>query len=111
MRAKQQQSAASKERILDAALQEFAASGLGGARVDRIAEAADINKAMIFYYFESKENLYKEVISRALYDIMPQAQKILLSSSEPEGFLEDFPRVYIEFFKMLQDGTEKQESP
>jgi AcrR family transcriptional regulator len=51
-----------KERILAAALDEFAEHGLAGARVDRIARRAVINKAMIYYHFDSKEALYDEIL-------------------------------------------------
>ena len=51
-----------KERIFDAALDEFADHGLAGARVDRIAHRAGINKAMIYYHFDSKEALYDHVL-------------------------------------------------
>lgn len=52
----------SRRRILEAALDEFSEYGLAGARVDRIAERAKINKAMLYYHFTSKEKLYQEVI-------------------------------------------------
>jgi TetR/AcrR family transcriptional regulator len=48
-------------KILEAARDEFAEYGLAGARVDRIAQRAGVNKAMIYYHFSSKENLYHEV--------------------------------------------------
>ena len=47
-----------RQKILKTALQEFANFGKAGARVDRIAEQAGVNKAMIYYHFNSKENLY-----------------------------------------------------
>ncbi len=47
-----------RARILDAALSEFSAHGLAGARTDRIAAGAGVNKALLYYYFGSKENLY-----------------------------------------------------
>jgi TetR/AcrR family transcriptional regulator len=50
--------AETRGRILDAALSEFAAHGLAGARTERIATAASVNKALLYYYFESKEKLY-----------------------------------------------------
>jgi TetR/AcrR family transcriptional regulator len=50
------------QRILKAALKEFSTYGLSGARMERIAEVAKVNKAMIFYYFSSKEKLYEVVI-------------------------------------------------
>ncbi|MFF3658797.1 TetR family transcriptional regulator [Streptomyces olivochromogenes] len=59
-------SAATKARLLDAASAEFAAHGLAGARVDRIAEAANANKQRIYAYFGSKEQLFDAVIDRVL---------------------------------------------
>ena len=47
-----------RSRILDAALSEFSANGLAGARTERIAAAAGVNKALLYYYFDSKEKLY-----------------------------------------------------
>jgi AcrR family transcriptional regulator len=54
-------SALTRRRILDAAIREFSATGLAGARIDRIAEAAEANKAMIYRYFTSKERLFDAV--------------------------------------------------
>ena len=47
-----------RTRILDAALSVFASDGLAGARTEQIAAAAGVNKALLYYYFESKEKLY-----------------------------------------------------
>lgn len=55
---------ASRARILDHARIEFVTHGLNGARVDRIAEAAGVNKNLIYHYFGSKEALYLEVLER-----------------------------------------------
>jgi TetR/AcrR family transcriptional regulator len=54
----QERSQESRDRILDAALGEFSAHGLAGARMDQIAGAAGVNKALLYYYFQSKEQLY-----------------------------------------------------
>jgi len=51
-------SEATKRRLLDAAAREFAAYGIAGARVDRIAESAKANKAQIYHYFGSKDELF-----------------------------------------------------
>lgn len=51
-----------REKILESARREFAHYGLAGARVDRIAKQARVNKAMIYYHFQSKEKLYGAVI-------------------------------------------------
>jgi len=47
-----------KARILDAAVNEFSVNGLAGARTEQIAEAAGVNKALLYYYFQSKQALY-----------------------------------------------------
>ena len=57
--ARVERSADTRTRILAAALSEFAANGFAGARTQRIASAADVNKALLYYYFESKEKLYQ----------------------------------------------------
>jgi len=55
---------ASRDSILKAALAEFAQQGLAGARVDAIAAAAGVNKALLYYYFHDKESLYGAVLDR-----------------------------------------------
>ncbi|MFD8984671.1 TetR family transcriptional regulator [Streptomyces sp. NPDC059564] len=59
-------SSATKARLLDAAFSEFAAYGIAGARVDRIAEAAQANKRLIYVYYGNKEQLFDAVLQRAL---------------------------------------------
>jgi TetR/AcrR family transcriptional regulator len=57
-----------QQRILEAALQEFAAKGFAGARVDVIARRARINKRMLYHYFGDKEGLFREVLRRKIAD-------------------------------------------
>jgi TetR/AcrR family transcriptional regulator len=52
----------SRERILKAALREFSAKGLAGARTETIATAAGVNKALLYYYWDSKEKLYQAAL-------------------------------------------------
>lgn len=59
-------SSATRARLLDAAFSEFAAYGIAGARVDRIAEAAQANKRLIYVYYGNKEQLFDAVLQRAL---------------------------------------------
>jgi AcrR family transcriptional regulator len=54
---------ATRARILEAAEAEFTAYGIAGARVDRIAEAAPANKALIYKYFGNKEELFDAVFA------------------------------------------------
>ena len=55
---------ATRQRLLDAAAEEFAGRGIAGARVDRIAHAARSNKAQIYHYFGSKDGLFDAVFDR-----------------------------------------------
>jgi AcrR family transcriptional regulator len=59
-----------KERIRVIAEEEFATKGFGGARVDEIARRADVNKALIYYYFKSKENLLRLIIDRFVGEVL-----------------------------------------
>ncbi len=51
-----------RKAILRAAIREFSAHGLAGARTDAIAESAKVNKALLYYYFKSKSALYAAAI-------------------------------------------------
>ena len=56
--------ARTRERILAAALREFSDKGFAGARVDRIARRARVNKRMLYHYFGNKESLFREILAR-----------------------------------------------
>ena len=73
----------SRKDILDAALGEFAAHGPGGARMDRIAEQAAVNKRLIYYYFENKESLFLAVLERAYEGIRGEERQLNLTQVEP----------------------------
>ena len=53
-----------RENILNVATAEFSEKGLSGARIDKIAERTNTSKRMIYYYFTSKEGLYRAVLER-----------------------------------------------
>jgi TetR/AcrR family transcriptional regulator len=65
------------EAILKAAMAEFAQEGLAGARMDEIARAAKVNKALLHYYFKDKENLYGAVLDRVFSGLSAQVQAAL----------------------------------
>nr|WP_174819415.1 TetR/AcrR family transcriptional regulator [Ruegeria lacuscaerulensis] len=83
---------ATKARILNAAKKEFAKHGLGGARVDEIAERADANKRMLYHYFGSKEELFRTVLEEAYLDIRSAERKLNLESLSPSDALESLVR-------------------
>lgn len=73
----------SQSTILAAARDEFAEYGLGGARVDRIAERAGLNKRLIYYYFDDKERLFQEVLEQAYRDIRAEEAQLHLLDLDP----------------------------
>src|SRR5579859_5771452 len=73
-----------RERILSAALKEFAAKGFAGARVDAIARRASINKRMLYHYFGDKEELFKAILRRKISERQAWADAL---SGEPEETL------------------------
>ncbi|MYR95243.1 MULTISPECIES: TetR family transcriptional regulator [unclassified Streptomyces] len=62
--------AATYQRILDVAIQEFAEHGIAGARVERIVAAARTNKAQLYAYFGSKEGLFDAIFFGSLERIV-----------------------------------------
>lgn len=83
---------ATQKRILAAAKKEFAKNGLGGARVDLIAERAKANKRMIYHYFESKEALFQRVLEDAYTDIRTAEQKLQLDHLDAKAALDTLVR-------------------
>jgi AcrR family transcriptional regulator len=77
----------SQGTILAAARDEFAEYGLAGARMDRIAERAGLNKRLIYYYFEDKEKLFQAVLEQAYRDIREQEQELHLLELAPADAL------------------------
>lgn len=69
-----------RQRIFDAAIEEFAAHGNAGARVDRIAEKARANKESIYRYFGTKDELLRRVLDRFLDErgeqLLPPSQDV-----------------------------------
>ena len=80
--------AEARARILDAALKVFSADGLAGARTEQIAVAAGVNKALIYYYFESKEKLYLAAIEAVAARVRDSSMAVMtLNASAGERVL------------------------
>ena len=75
---------ASRARILRAAAAEFAARGYAGANVDRIARAARLNKAMIYYHFASKAALYHEILNDMFGAVCRRVVDVAESHATPQ---------------------------
>lgn len=92
-----------KARILSAARAEFAEFGIAGARVDRIAEAAHINKQRIYAYFGDKNQLFEAVLADAFSRLadaipLPQSRDELI---EYAGRVFDFHQENVDFNRLL----------
>ena len=86
-----------KQRILEAAEQEFSEKGLYGARVDEIAAKADINKRMLYQYFGNKEDLYKTVLFHVYKRIADIDALLLTDSKDSCALVRKIIRVYYDF--------------
>ena len=72
-----------REALLRAAVAEFARDGYGGARVDRISKAAKSNDRMLYYYFSSKEKLFRHVIEYCYADLVASEEALALDFTDP----------------------------
>lgn len=87
-----------RERILEASFQEFAANGLDGARVDAIAERAGANKRMIYHYFGSKDELFLAVLERAYERIRARERELDLEGHDPITAIRDLVAFTFHYF-------------
>jgi len=86
-----------EEQILDAAKDVFQQKGKDGARMQEIADKAGINKAMLHYYYRSKQLLFEAVFNSAFSLLAPQLNKILNDDSSIEEKVRSFTHNYISF--------------
>lgn len=87
----------SRTKILAAAERLFARDGLAGARTDTIAAAAGVNKALLYYYFKSKEALYEAVIEAHLSEFNRQALAILKAPGSARALLLRYVGLHLDF--------------
>lgn len=90
-----------EDKIISASLDEFAELGFAGARVDSIAERGDINKAMIYYYFKSKEKLYERILTDIVTGIYRQVKEAVVEGEEREP-IEQFYSIIERYVDMLR---------
>jgi TetR/AcrR family transcriptional regulator len=84
--------------ILEVARKHFVQNGFAGARMQEIADEAAINKAMLHYYFRSKEKLYHEIISQTLDTVIPNFAAALKTEG---SFWEKAEKVVNTYIEML----------
>lgn len=87
-RTQSERSDQTRARILEAAVTQFSEKGLDGARTEQIAEAAGVNKALLYYYFHSKDALYAAAIEYIAEGVRTASMAVLDSgASAGERFL------------------------
>jgi TetR/AcrR family transcriptional regulator len=89
-----------RARILDAAIRAFSDNGLAGARTEQIAEEAGVNKALLYYYFKSKEALYAAALEQVIDSVRAESASVLEThASAGERFvqivLDNFDRSHL----------------
>lgn len=84
-----------EERILDAARKVFVRKGMYGARMQDIADEAGINKALLHYYFKSKEKLFEVIFMEAAAQLFPRINAIFTSDQPLFVKIEQFCDEYI----------------
>jgi TetR/AcrR family transcriptional regulator len=101
--------AETRMRILDAALSVFAVHGLAGARTEQIASAAGVNKALLYYYFDSKEKLYSAALETVSARVRDRSMAVFLRDASPgerllRAALDHFDRILTqrEFQSLMQ---------
>ena len=86
-----------EDQILVAAKHVFQSKGMDGARMQEIADKAGINKAMLHYYYRSKQLLFEAVFTNAFSLLAPQLNVILNDDSSIEDKVKNFTSNYISF--------------
>ncbi|EKD26460.1 MAG: TetR family transcriptional regulator [uncultured bacterium] len=87
-----------REYIIEAATNIFHKNGLHGARMHQIAKAANVNPALLHYYFVSKEQLYEEVLSGVFKKFIILFQMNFSKDASPAKAIEGFINNYIDLF-------------
>jgi TetR/AcrR family transcriptional regulator len=85
------------QRIVDAAERIFAEQGVDGARTDAIARAAHVNKALLYYYFKSKEDLYRFTLQTLLERMRQQVESAMKGAGTPQDRLVSYVEGYFDF--------------
>ena len=83
----------SRDRLIRAATEEFSARGFDGAKVDRIAAKAGVNKAMLYYHFDDKAALYREILRDLFESLAVQLAHGLPREATPEQQVQRFVRI------------------
>jgi TetR/AcrR family transcriptional regulator len=92
----------SRAAILQAAARGFAEHGIAGARTDAIAREAQVNKALLYYYFKDKETLYGAVLDHAFTGMKTSVFRVLDSDLAPREKILAYVGAYFDFIASNQ---------
>jgi TetR/AcrR family transcriptional regulator len=98
-------SQATRAAILAAAAGIFAKKGLAGARTDPIAAAAGVNKAMLYYYFKSKDGLYEAVVEDHFAEFNRQAIQVLSAPGSARAALLRYVNLHVDFISQRHQSA------
>lgn len=87
----------SRAAILQAAVREFAEHGVAGARMDAIARAAHVNKALLYYYFHDKDALYEAVLDHVFSGLRARVVPVLESDLPPRQKMLEYLGTYFDY--------------
>src|SRR5262244_310909 len=87
----------SRAAILKAAVNEFSEHGIAGARTDAIAQAARVNKALLYYYFKDKEAIYEAVLDHVFSGLRDTVVPVLELDLPPRQKLLDYLGAYFDY--------------
>ena len=92
----------SKEKIISAAIEIFSQKGKHGARMEEIAKKAGVNKSVVYYYHNSKENLYRDVLKKIYFEnfkyLFNEFEKIQSEKEDHIKRIETIIRAISKFF-------------
>jgi len=88
-----------EEKILEAAKRVFQEQGFSGARMQEIADEAEINKSMLHYYFRSKDKLFQKVFQESIREFFPVIFEVLNSDLAFVPKIEKLVETYYEMFE------------
>lgn len=99
-----------KQKIIQSSIKIFAEKGKHGATMEEIAKQANVNKAMVYYYFSSKENLFSEVLLFVIYNIYTKIESEIEEVERQDGStikkLKKFIEIHFKVFSANKDYTE-----
>ncbi len=88
-------------KILEAAKAVFIEKGKDGAKMQAIADKAKINKALLHYYFRSKDKLFNVVIEETMFHFLPKVEETFLSD---DNFFDKIRKVVSDYISLLSEN-------